>query len=141
MRATQDRYHVTRPLTHEAATGALDTELDHFRRKKQTSKCIRAPVIGGVCVAGWGISLLEHLNVCPHEDVGFQTLIGSSINGNPPGLLSMIEPQKAEASQNSPLPPHGISMFSSEKSAGQRIEKFLSFKNSLTSRSLLNHYK
>lgn len=54
MRATQDRYHVTRPLTHEAATGALDTELDHFRRKKQTCKCICAPVIGGVCVAGEG---------------------------------------------------------------------------------------
>lgn len=83
--------------------------------------------------------MLEHLNLYPHEDVGFQILICSSVNGNPPGLLSVIEPQKAGTGQN--CPHHGMSVFSSEKPAEQRIEKFLSFKNSLTCSSFLSHCK
>lgn len=51
-------------------------------------------------------------------------------------LLSVTEAQKAGAARN---PHHGMSVFSSEKSAEQRIEKFLSFKNSLISRGLLSH--
>lgn len=87
------------------------------------------------------MSLSEYLNLYPHQDLGFRFSFVLVLMGILLGSCPRQNHREKGLAKTNPSTPMACQCFSSEKSAEQRIEKFLSFKNSLTSRSLLSHQK